>query len=322
MNLDIYKKQFEEYLLNQIPEKQPKKLYEPIHYILKNEGKRIRALFVLLSAESFGGKLKKALPGASAIEIFHNFTLLHDDIMDKAELRRGKETVHKKWDENTAILSGDTMLILAYRMLEQYEGETYKELNVLLNKTAIEVCEGQQMDMDFEKMPEIPVEKYLEMIRLKTAVLLGTALKYGGIISGASNKDLDNIYAYGENLGIAFQIQDDYLDSFGDAESFGKKIGGDIIDRKKTILYIESLNEANDKDRTKLLHLFNNSSLSDNIIEDVLEIYRKNKAPEKAKKWMELYTKKAIRAIMNTDMPDSYKNFWIQFANDLMYRNH
>ncbi len=322
MNLKTYKDEFEQYLIKQVPNKKPEKLYLPIHYILKNGGKRIRALMVILSAESFGEDKKEAFPAASSIEIFHNFTLLHDDIMDQADLRRGHVTVHKKWDENTAILSGDTMLILAYKMLENYPAGTYKILNSLLNKTAIEVCEGQQMDMDFETAEEVSTEDYLEMIRLKTAVLLGTALKFGGIIANASEEDLENIYKFGESLGIAFQIQDDYLDSFGNEENFGKKIGGDIIDRKKTILFIDSLNHLNKKDQQKLKALFASERKDESFIQEVIDCYKKAGAPEHIKKMAEEYTFLALKHLENTSIPKSYKEFWRKFALDLMSRSH
>ncbi len=321
MNIDKYKEDFEDYLLEKIPSKEPQKLYEPIKYILNNGGKRIRALLVLLAAESFGVNKKEALAAASAIEIFHNFTLLHDDIMDQAKIRRGKATVHEKWDENTAILSGDTMLILAYKMLEEYEGEKYKKLNVLLNKTAIEVCEGQQMDMNFETANEVKIEEYIEMIRLKTAVLLGAALKFGGIIASASEKDLDFLSSFGENLGLAFQIQDDYLDSFGDPKTFGKNIGGDIMDRKKTILYLESLKLAGKEQKEKLLSYYTGTEKNEDLIPKVLEIYKETGAPERVKNLSQFYTKEAIKSLDNTSMPKEYKKYWKEFAYNLMNRN-
>lgn len=322
MNLKNYKEEFEEFLLQQIPDKNPEKLYLPIKYILHNGGKRIRALMVILSAESFGQSKKESFPAAAAIEIFHNFTLLHDDIMDHADIRRGHPTVHKKWDENTAILSGDTMLILAYKMLEKYEAGKYKKLNTLLNKTAIEVCEGQQMDMDFETANDVSAEDYLEMIRLKTAILLGAALQFGGIISNAKEEDLINIYRFGENLGIAFQIQDDYLDSFGDEKNFGKKIGGDILDRKKTILYIDSLKHLDDKDKEKLKSLFASNRKDKGYINEVLQLYNKSGAPARIKKLAENYTYKSLENLQNTNIPTKYKSFWKQFALELMGRSN
>ncbi len=322
MNLSEYKNIFENFLLKQIPQRKPKNLYEPLRYVLSNGGKRIRPLLVLLSAESFGTNKELALPAASAIEIFHNFTLIHDDIMDKADIRRGKPTVHKKWNENLAILSGDTMLVWAYKMLENYDGETYKKLSSLLNQTAVEVCEGQQMDMDFETRNNVSIDEYLEMIRLKTAVLLGTALKFGGIVANIDESDLQNIYQFGMNLGIAFQIQDDYLDSFGNVEQFGKKIGGDIIDRKKTFLYIEALQQANETDKKRLIDLFDNKLIEDNdLISNVLSLYHKYQIPQITKRKIDSYTQKSLYDLQQTKMSKNYKMFWQNFASELMHRD-
>ncbi|MEK9604249.1 MAG: polyprenyl synthetase family protein, partial [Flavobacteriaceae bacterium] len=218
-------------------DKAPQNLYLPIQYLLDLGGKRIRPFLTLMAAESFGATPKDALGAALSVEVFHNFTLMHDDIMDKALLRRGRDTVHQKWDVNTAILSGDAMLIKSYQSLENYPVNIFQKLTCLLSKTALEVCEGQQYDMDFETNSNVSQEDYLEMIRLKTAVLVGCALKMGAIIGNASEKDQQAIYEFGIQLGLAFQLQDDYLDSFGDQATLGKKIGGDILEDKKTILY-------------------------------------------------------------------------------------
>ncbi len=321
MDLSALKEIFENYLHQQIDHKQPVNLYRPIQYTLENGGKRIRPILVLLAAKSFGVDLEKALPAAAAIEIFHNFTLLHDDIMDDAPLRRGKPTVHQKWDENTAILSGDTMLILAYKMLEAYEGVTYKQLNMLLNKTAVEVCEGQQMDMDFEERDFVPIDEYIEMIRLKTAVLLGAALKFGGIIAQVPPKQLSAISRFGEKLGLAFQIQDDYLDSFGDMTSFGKRIGGDILDRKKTFLYLTALSAASPDDRQKLLNLYSQKSPDNqNLIAEVMAIFKKYAIDKVAQKAIETYTGEALEALEKTGLTDGQKDFWSGFATELMNR--
>ena len=321
MNLNPYKQRFEEYLLNQIPEREPKSLYEPLRYVLSNGGKRIRPLLVLLAGESYGVALEKALPAAAAIETFHNFTLIHDDIMDKADIRRGQATVHKKWNENLAILSGDTMLIWAYKMLEKYDGDTYKRLSSLLNQTAIEICEGQQMDIDFEMRNDVSINEYLKMIRLKTAVLLGTALRFGAIVAQAPEQDLTPIYNFGVNLGIAFQIQDDYLDSFGTVENFGKKIGGDIIDRKKTILYIEALQRADATDKKQLINWFNSDNIDDNtLINNVLNLYKKYNIPQITKSEIDRFTQKSLADLEQTRMPESYKMFWKKFASELMHR--
>ncbi len=312
---------FENYLASQIFDKQPVNLYAPITYTLQNGGKRIRPLLVLLSAKSFGADIKSALPAAAAIEIFHNFTLLHDDIMDQAPLRRGKPTVHQKWDENTAILSGDTMLVWAYKMLETYDGNTYKKLNMLLNKTAIEVCEGQQMDMDFETRQDVSIEEYIEMIRLKTAVLLGAALQFGGIIANTTGKALQNMADFGIKLGLAFQIQDDYLDTFGDKTSFGKRIGGDILDRKKTFLYITAMQQANADDRQKLIQLFDNQNIDNQqLISETIALYKTYQVDRIAREAIASYTHASFQALNQTGLPETEKTFWQKFALNLMQR--
>ncbi|MFK7872435.1 MAG: polyprenyl synthetase family protein, partial [Oligoflexales bacterium] len=222
---------------------EPKNLYEPIAYIMSLGGKRMRPILVLMSCDLFGGDFSEALEAALSVEMFHNFTLIHDDIMDRADLRRGRETVHTKWDLNTGILSGDALMIQSNQRLEYYEGTIFKRLISLYNKTALEVCEGQQLDIDFETMDKVELEIYLQMISYKTAVLVGASLKMGAIISEAPLEDQDGIYNFGLNLGIAFQLQDDYLDTYG-GENFGKKIGGDILEGKKTFLYIKTLELA------------------------------------------------------------------------------
>ncbi len=315
------KQQFEQYLEQQIYNKEPVNLYLPIKYTLENGGKRVRPLLVLRSAKSFGVNTETALPAASAIEIFHNFTLLHDDIMDAAPIRRGKPTVHRKWDENTAILSGDTMLVWAYKMLEAYDGSVYKQLNQLLNQTAIEVCEGQQMDMDFETRQDVKIPEYIEMIRLKTAVLLGAALQFGGILAQVAPSDIKNMADFGVQLGLAFQIQDDYLDTFGHKETFGKRIGGDILDRKKTFLYITALQKAVPDDRAKLLELFQNQQISDDdLIHQTVRIFQKYQVDKVAQDQIEVYTQAALSALKQTHLPEKEKVFWRKFAYDLMHR--
>ena len=320
--LQDLKGQFENYLFRQIPEKQPETLYKPLHYVLQNGGKRIRPLLVLLATRTFGENQEMGLPAAAAIEIFHNFTLIHDDIMDKASIRRGKPTVHRKWDENIAILSGDTMLVWAYKMLEKYDAEIYKKLSALLNQTAIEVCEGQQMDMDFENRKEVSIDEYITMIRLKTAVLLGTALQFGAIVSRTNTENMKHIYKFGVQLGLAFQIQDDYLDAFGDSNHFGKKIGGDIIDRKKTFLYIKALQKAQEKDKEFLFNLYEKpASDTRKQIDEVMTIYTKYKIDSEAKKQINYYTESALQALNAIDADDKEKSFWKQFALYLMNRS-
>ena len=230
--------------------KEPANLYEPIVYILSIGGKKMRPVLTLLTADIFGADFKEALPAAIAVEVFHNFSLVHDDIMDDAPLRRGNETVHEKWNINTGILSGDAMLILAYQFFEQYEPEVFKALAKLFSKTALEVCEGQQWDVDFETRDDVTIPEYLNMIKFKTAVLVAAAMKMGAIIAHTSEENCKNIYDFGLNLGIAFQIQDDYLDAFGNPETFGKQPGGDIIENKKKAEQ-KALETETEKDPTK-----------------------------------------------------------------------
>ena len=225
-------------------EKKPTKLYAPIRYVLSIGGKRIRPVLCLMACELYDEKLEKAIQPALALEIFHNFTLLHDDIMDKAVKRRNMDCVHIKWDENVAILSGDAMQILSYQILNQISEDYHKDCLALFTKTAIEVCEGQQYDMDFETQEVVTIEEYMDMIRLKTAVLLAASLKMGAIIGGASHKDAELLYQFGIETGFAFQLKDDFLDVYGDTATFGKKIGGDIICNKKTFLLIQAMNKA------------------------------------------------------------------------------
>ncbi|MBN1821401.1 MAG: polyprenyl synthetase family protein [Prolixibacteraceae bacterium] len=231
---------------------QPKNLYLPVIYILRLKGKKLRPSLVLLSYNLFSEEIEKAIPAALAVEVFHNFTLLHDDIMDKAEIRRNKATVHEKFGENSAILSGDVMAFVSFRYLLKSTTVRIKELLDLFSTTAIEVCEGQQFDMDFETRFDVSEEEYLNMIRLKTAVLLACSLKLGAIIAGAGNNNANDLYKFGINLGMAFQLQDDLLDTYGDEDKFGKKIGGDIVSNKKTFLLIKALELADPDKRNKL----------------------------------------------------------------------
>lgn len=223
---------------------EPKELYEPISYLMSLGGKRLRPALVLMAADLFNGNIDDALSPALAVELFHNFTLMHDDIMDKAPLRRGKPTVHAKWGEAVAILSGDVMFVKAYQMMIQVKPNILSQVLEIFNQTATGVCEGQQIDMNFESRDEVTIPEYVEMIRLKTAVLLGGALKIGALIGEASETDAQHLYNFGENLGIAFQLQDDILDVYGDPEKFGKQVGGDIISNKKTYLLIKALELA------------------------------------------------------------------------------
>lgn len=228
------------------------RLYEPINYLLQIGGKRIRPALVLATADACNGSVSNALPVALAIEVFHNFTLMHDDIMDDAPLRRGFETVHEKWGTNAAILSGDTMLVQAYQLLAQSDPHQLPELLNVFSQAAVEVCEGQQLDMEFESRSDVHIDEYLEMIRLKTSVLLAAALRSGAIVAGADQDTASHLYAFGEQIGVAFQLRDDYLDAFGDTAKFGKQVGGDILADKKTYLWIRAHELANEEQKAEL----------------------------------------------------------------------
>ena len=232
----------------------PVNLYEPISYFLKLGGKRIRPVLTLLSAELFGNEKESAINAAIAVELFHNFTLIHDDIMDESKLRRGEKTVHEKWDDNIAILSGDVLFVNSYKFLQKQKASDLSKLFFCFNDMAEKLCEGQQMDMDFEKLKLVEQDSYLEMIKLKTSVLLGCALEMGAIIAQASKADRKSIYDFGVNIGMAFQIQDDILDLYGDSELIGKRVGGDVINNKKTILNVSAYKLANTKQRDLLFH--------------------------------------------------------------------
>lgn len=233
-------------------ERRPKSLYDPIEYVLAAGGKRIRPSFVLMAYNLFHDDVDRILPVATALETYHNYTLLHDDLMDKADMRRGRPTVHKKWDDNTAILSGDTMLVLAYEHLAKCDTKYLKSALDLFTETALEVSEGQQFDMEFETRNDVAEEEYIEMIRLKTSVLLACALKMGAVVAGASDADANALYAFGEKVGLAFQLQDDLLDVYGDPKVFGKAIGGDITSNKKTFMLINAFNRADAETRAEL----------------------------------------------------------------------
>lgn len=255
-SIEQYRQTFDDYLQEILQFGEPAGLYKPIGYIMDLGGKRMRPVLVLLSAELFGAPADNALPAAAAVEIFHNFSLVHDDIMDAAPLRRGRPTVHRKWDPNTAILSGDAMLIRAYQQLDGYPPELYRPLTRLFSRTALEVCEGQQYDMDFESRDDVGIPEYLRMIEFKTAVLLGCALQMGAIIGGAEKAEQEAVYDFGIRLGLAFQLQDDYLDVFGNPETFGKQVGGDIIENKKTYLYLQALERCAADDARELRDLY------------------------------------------------------------------
>lgn len=300
---------------------EPTNLYEPVHYILGLGGKRLRPILTLMTAEVFGGKAKDAMDAALAIEMFHNFSLVHDDIMDDAPLRRGKTTVHEKWDLNTGILSGDAMLILSYQFFESYPPEVFKKLTSLFSKTAIEVCEGQQYDVDFETRDDVTIPEYLKMIEYKTSVLVAAAMQMGAIIAHASDQDAEAMYEFGRNLGIAFQLQDDYLDAFGDPKTFGKQVGGDIMENKKTFLYLKSLEKSAKEDRESLLHLYSIKPKDAAAkVEAVKGIFTESGAVEATQMEIESYTRKAFEVLEQLTIPETNKQLLRKFGENLMKR--
>jgi len=323
LKIQAYKSIFLDYLSDRITENKqlvkPNNLYAPIHYILQIGGKRIRPITTLMSCDLFGGDLKEALPAALSVEMFHNFTLIHDDIMDKAFLRRGSETVHTKWDDNIGILSGDALMILSYQMLDNYKGGMFERIYNLFNTTALQICEGQQYDMDFEKRNDVQLQEYIKMISYKTAVLLASSLKTGAIIANIGERDEQLIYDFGFFIGIAFQLQDDYLDAFGN-EDFGKKIGGDIEENKKTFLYLKALLLASKEDKDELLNLFTTKKGTKQKIESVKNLYLKYKIPELLLKEIEKYSAMAFLCVEKLSISPAKKEVFIDLGKDLMHR--
>ena len=320
-SINQYQEFIADYLESQYETKEPKNLYEPIHYILGLGGKRMRPVLTLMSAEIFDVDYKKALPAALAVEVFHNFSLIHDDIMDDAPLRRGNVTVHEKWDINTGILSGDAMLILAYQYFEKYEPAIFRDLAKLFSKTALEVCEGQQWDVDFETRTDVSIPEYLKMIQYKTAVLVAAAMKMGAIIAETSEANANLIYDFGLNLGLAFQLQDDYLDAFGNPETFGKQVGGDIIENKKTYLYLKALEFASNDQAKKLVDLFSiHPQDSSDKIEAVKEIFVASGAAQETKNAIQDFTFKAFDTLQNISIDNDKKEMLRTFGENLMGR--
>jgi geranylgeranyl diphosphate synthase, type II len=300
---------------------EPLNLYEPVDYILSLGGKRIRPVLTLMATDVFDGNIQDAIPAAMAVEVFHNFSLVHDDIMDDAPLRRGKHTVHEKWNINTGILSGDAMLILAYQYFENYAPEKFVALAKLFSKTALEVCEGQQYDVDFETREDVTIPEYLKMIAYKTAVLLGTAMQMGAIIADTTDENAQLIYDFGLNLGIAFQLQDDYLDAFGDTATFGKQIGGDIIENKKTFLFLHAMQNANEDQKRQLSHLYSIKTNNNNEkIMLVKQIFEEVGATTITQNAIAEYTNKAFGLLENMAISDEKKQVLKMFGIGLMNR--
>lgn len=322
LDLTSYQKEFQQYLDKKEWIREPKNLYVPIDYIIQLSGKRIRPILTLMAADILSDDYKKAFPAALAVEVFHNFTLVHDDIMDDAPLRRGKKTVHEKWDLNRGILSGDAMLILAYQYFENYTPEIFQKLAILFSKTALEVCDGQQLDIDFETRSDVTIDEYLNMIRLKTSVLVAAALKMGAIVAESSEKNANLLYEYGLNLGLAFQLQDDYLDTFGNPETFGKQVGGDIIENKKTYLYLKAMELSSDDNKQKLA-FFYNQKLEDNSIkiDEVKRIFEKYEIPSLIQQLIHDYTSLAFNLLEKMNMSKLNKEKLTEFGSFLMARD-
>lgn len=320
--IDQYQQYISEYILSEYKTKEPQNLYHPIHYILDLGGKRMRPVLTLMSAEVFDADYKKALPAALAVEVFHNFSLVHDDIMDDAPLRRGHETVHEKWNINTAILSGDAMIILAYQYFEKYEPAIFRDLAKLFSKTALEVCEGQQYDVDFETREDVTETEYLKMIEYKTAVLVGAAMKMGAIVAETSEENANLIYDFGLNLGLAFQLQDDYLDAFGNPETFGKQVGGDIIENKKTFLYLKAMAFSNEHQKAQLAHLFSiHPNDNTDKINSVKELFLETTAAAATQEAIQAYTFKAFDTLEKMSISVDKKLQLKSFGENLMSRN-
>jgi geranylgeranyl diphosphate synthase type II len=299
---------------------QPQRLYDPIAYLLALKGKKVRPALTLLACNLFKEDVHEAVNMALAWEIFHNFTLMHDDVMDNADIRRGEPAVHKKWNENTAILSGDSMLIFAYKQLAKSPLKYLKELLDLFSSTAAEICEGQQYDMLFEDRLNVREGEYMNMIRLKTAVLLGACMKSGAILGGADLREQDLLYDAGIYLGIAFQIQDDVLDVYGDSSEFGKKIGGDILCNKKTYLLVSALNSADEKDKKELLRWLEIENQPEKKVEMITALYNKLSVKEKAFREMNTYYQQAVRCLNKVSVPDEKKTVLLDLITELMNR--
>ena len=320
-----YTKQFQDHLQSIVQKEAPAGLYQPISYLLHLGGKRIRPILTLMATDAYNVPVERGLAAALAVELFHNLTLMHDDIMDDAPLRRGNPTVHEKWNLNTGILSGDAMLVQAYQSLEVYEDSLFSSLTRMLSQTAIEVCEGQQYDMDFETQSHVSQESYLEMIRLKTAVLVGCALKMGATVGGASNQDAQGLYDFGVLLGTAFQIQDDFLDAFGDPKVFGKQVGGDILENKKTILYHQAMSQANKADQDLILRWFSektSSGKAEEKIKAVKELFESSGAKTRTQSLVVQYTEAAFEKLDSLSLDSQGKSIFKKFGQNLMERKY
>ena len=297
-------------------------VYDPVKYFLKLPSKRVRPLLTIISSSLYNNDNEYSLPAAISNEIFHNFTLVHDDVMDSSLIRRGKDTVHVKWNLNQAILSGDVMQILAYKCLDSYDSETQKKLLKAFNDTAIKVCEGQQLDIEFESQNNLKFDDYIQMINYKTAVLLASSLKMGGIINNATETDLKSLYQIGLNMGTAFQIQDDYLDLFGDQNIIGKKIGGDIIKNKKTVMYHLYKENSSIEDSNILDEIYNDSNIqNDQKVSNIKKLFEENEIDLKTRELVKKYTSKTDEYINELMIDTSKKQYLIDISNKLLSRD-
>ena len=316
-----YIKIFEDYLKKELKYIKPENLYNPVKYLLESGGKRLRPIIALNVSELLGGKISDTLPAAAALEIFHNFTLAHDDIMDNSMLRRGKKTINSKWDNNTGILSGDVMLIISYEVLNQYQDSKYIHLSKKLTEISRLVCEGQQADMDFASKNDITENEYFEMIKNKTAVLIGCSFMFGGIVAEANDLNTNLLYEIGLNLGIAFQLEDDLLDCFGDQEKFGKKIGGDIIEKKKTLLYLFTNSNLEPKKKLEFENIFNSNEIVESEkINSIKLFYETSGALKYVKNKVKVYFDKADQLINKLELDNDTKRKLNQFSKTLLNR--
>tara|TARA_Y100000766_G_scaffold8950_1_gene6715 strand:+ start:1344 stop:2309 length:966 start_codon:yes stop_codon:yes gene_type:complete len=316
-----YIKFFEDYLKKELKYNKPESLYDPVKYILESGGKRLRPLIVLYISELFNGKKKVALPAAAALEIFHNFTLAHDDIMDNSSIRRGKKTINAKWDDNTGILSGDVMLIISYEILNQYEDSKYILFSKKLTEISRLVCEGQQADMDFSSKNDITENEYFEMIKNKTAVLIACSFMFGGIAAETNTSNTDLLYKIGLNLGIAFQLEDDLLDSFGDQEKFGKRIGGDILEKKKTLLYLFTHSKLESEKKLEFENIFNSNEIEESQkINSIKSFYETSGALEYLKNKVKVYFNEAEILIDKLELDNDTKKKLNLFCKTLLNR--
>lgn len=303
--------------------RRPGSLYEPIKYVLSMGGKRIRPTLMLLAYNMFRDDPERILMQAVALETYHNYTLLHDDLMDHADLRRGHETVHKRWNDNQAILSGDSMLVLAYERMAQCPADKLGEVLSLFTQTALEIGEGQQYDIDFETRNDVSEDEYIEMIRLKTSVLLACALKIGAVLAGASKADADNLYKFGEQIGLAFQLQDDYLDVYGDPKIFGKAVGGDIVSNKKTYMLINAFNRADSSQRAELQRLINTESFDrDKKVAAVTALYNEMSIDKMAKNKMDFFYEQSQRYLDRVSVQEECKCELRAYAERMMKRKY